>query len=141
MSTLSSFTEAYTDFYSVLFFISTALQFLLGKAHKKDQRYGPGPSNNYTSGTSEKKFWQRNRAVRDPEIGAHTTNHNTHLVPGAHDVRPSHDTAYTGTTVDAPHSAYENPNKPAASGYHTAPLTHNAYNSAPNYTTGTATNY
>jgi hypothetical protein len=39
---------------------------------------------------------------------------------GAHDYRPSHDTAYTGSTVTG-NGAYDNSHKPMIGGYHTAP--------------------
>ena len=108
----------------------------LGRHHKKEKRFGPGPTNNYTAG-SGRKFWQRkNRKseLRDPEVAtvpattAATTNHAA-LAPGAHhDYRPSHDTHMTGSTAygGAPHVA-DGPldkttyNAPVTGGYHTAP--------------------
>lgn len=101
-----------------LFPISALVQLAMGRHHKKEKRFGPSPSNNYTRGSGI-KFWQRRRrnngALPDPEMSGATGT----LAPGAHDVRPSHDTAYTGSTVAA--GGYENPNKPLAGGYHTAP--------------------
>ncbi|KAF2130911.1 hypothetical protein P153DRAFT_288061 [Dothidotthia symphoricarpi CBS 119687] len=127
---------------AVLFFISAILQVLMAKSSKKEKRYGPGPNNNYTSGAGEKKFWQRKKAVRDPEIGATTTTTPTHHAAVSHNVRPSHDTAYTGTTVEAPHGAYENPNKPVVpvtGGYHTAPLVNNTFDPTPTHHTYNST--
>ncbi|KAF2839707.1 hypothetical protein M501DRAFT_901436, partial [Patellaria atrata CBS 101060] len=84
-----------------LFFLSALTQIWLARHHKKEKRYGPSPSNNYTSGTGRRRFWNRRRGpktTRDAEIGA-----------GHKEYRPSHDTAYTGSTV-AP-----------GAGYHTGP--------------------
>jgi len=109
---------------AVLFLLSIPLGILLGKHHKKEKRYGPSPSNNYTRG-SGMKFWQRknrNSTLRDPEVAAVPATTTTHggLAPVvAHDTRPSHDTAYTGSTVAAPGTAYAD--KRVSGGYHTAP--------------------
>lgn len=65
------------------------MQVLLVRHHKKEKRYGPGPSNNYTFGSARRSFWRRNKATntRDAEMAT----------SGAY--RPSHDTGFTGTTV------------------------------------------
>ncbi|KAF2463452.1 uncharacterized protein BDR25DRAFT_307745 [Lindgomyces ingoldianus] len=120
---------------AILFLISALVQLALGRKHKKEKRFGPSPANNYTRGTGV-RFWQRRRknrgGLRDPEMVGAVPATGT-LAPGVHDTRPSHDTAYTGSTM-APHSAgYENPNKPLHGGYHTAPT--GTYNATP------ATNY
>jgi hypothetical protein len=79
-----------------LFFFTAIVQILLVRHHKKEKRYGPGPSNNYTSGAGRRPFWKRNKRVnntRDAELataGAAGTHHA---------MRPSHDTGYTGTTT------------------------------------------
>ncbi|OSS50040.1 hypothetical protein B5807_05080 [Epicoccum nigrum] len=118
-----------------LFLLSIPVQMFLGRHHKKEKRFGPGPTNNYTAG-SGRKFWQRkNRKseLRDPEVATvpvtttPTTGHAA-LAPGAHhDYRPSHDTHMTGSTAyGGPHVA-DGPldkttyNKPVTGGYHTAP--------------------
>jgi hypothetical protein len=120
---------------AVLFLISIPVQILLSRHHKKEKRFGPSPTNNYTRGSGI-KFWKRNQrttGLRDPEI-ATTTAPDATLTPGARDYRPSHDTAYTGSTVAAPHTGYEsNLNKPVQGGYHTAPT--GTYGATP------ATNY
>ncbi|KAH7090774.1 hypothetical protein FB567DRAFT_520609 [Paraphoma chrysanthemicola] len=104
-----------------LFLISIPLHIFLSRHHKKEKRYGPGPANGYTKG-SGMKFWQRRKArkqgLRDPEVG--TVPVSGGLAAPGHNVRPSHDTAYTGSTVAAPNSHYEH-NKPVTGGYHTAP--------------------
>ena len=117
---------------ALLFLISALIQLCLRRNHKKEKAFGPGPRNGYTKGSGV-KFWQRNRrskGLRDPEVG--TVPASGGLAPaGHHDYRPSHDTAYTGSTVTAPGGAYEH-NKPVTGGYHTAPT--GTYNN-------TATNY
>lgn len=117
-----------------LFLISAVVQLALGRHHKKEKRFGPGPSNGYTRGSGV-KFWQRRKArrtgLRDPEMAGGVPASTT-LAPGATDVRPSHDTAYTGSTAARHSATYENANKPIHGGYHTAPT--GTYNNA-------ATNY
>jgi hypothetical protein len=122
---------------SFLFLISIPLQMFLSRHHKKEKRYGPGPANGYTKG-SGMKFWQRNqrnKGLRDPEVGTVPVAAGGLAAPAvAHDVRPSHDTAYTGSTVAAPHAGYEAPGKNSlGGGYHTAPT--GTYHNTP------ATNY
>jgi len=59
-----------------LFLVSAALEILLARAHKREKRYGPGPSNDYTSGYGKQRFWQRknrknkNKGMQDAELGA-----------------------------------------------------------------------
>jgi len=126
---------------AVLFFISAIVQLLLAQHHKKEKRYGPSPANGYTSGTGRTKFWQRKKrhtGPADPEMAgtipataAGTSNrHSATLAPGARDYRPSHDTAYTGTTAQS--ATYDAPHKPLVGGYHTAPTgTYNSSHAAP----------
>lgn len=96
------------------------------KHHQKEKRYGPGPSNGYTKG-SGMKFWQRNQrnnGMRDPEVAAVPVAAGGLAAPAHHDVRPSHDTAYTGSTVAAPHvGGVDDHHKTTGldGGYHTAP--------------------
>ncbi|KAF2865337.1 hypothetical protein BDV95DRAFT_586734 [Massariosphaeria phaeospora] len=109
---------------ALLFLISAIVQIFLARKHKKDKRFGPGPSNGYTRGTGG-KFWQRGGrknkgGLRDPEMAGTVPATGT-LAAGHHDVRPSHDTAYTGTTAARDSTAYENPHKPVNAGYYTAP--------------------
>lgn len=114
---------------AILFLISAFVQIALSRHHKKEKRFGPSPANGYTAGSGV-KFWQRrkarkahNRALRDPEVATTTTttHHNGGLATGPTDYRPSHDTAYTGSTV-APHNTHgDNLHKPLVGGYHTAP--------------------
>ncbi|KAF1991475.1 hypothetical protein K402DRAFT_388874 [Aulographum hederae CBS 113979] len=115
-----------------LFLVCALVQIFLGRHHQKEKRYGPSPANGYTAGSGG-KFWQRKRGpkttndayAKDAEVGVA----GSHLAPG-HDntVRPSHDTAYTGSTMASPTNGTYTGNKyeptpamPAAGGYHTAP--------------------
>ena len=82
---------------------------------------------------------------RDPEVGTipATTAGGLAAPTAAHDYRPSHDTAYTGSTVAAPHSGFAT-DKPVTGGYHTAPHvapTANYANTGNTATYGQATNY
>jgi hypothetical protein len=74
-----------------LFLLSAAFNLLLVKHHKKEKRYGPSPTNNYTKGAGRKPFWRRNKVpkgTRDAEMA-------TAPVPG----RTSHETGMTGSTM------------------------------------------
>jgi len=113
-------------FGALLFVLSAIVQFALGRHHQKEKKYGPSPANNYTRGSGV-KFWQRRRknrgvaAHRDAEMAGAVPVTGA-LAPGHHgEVRPSHDTAFTGTTAGRHSAAYENTNKPLVGGYHTAP--------------------
>lgn len=122
---------------AILFLITAAMQVALVRHHKKEKRYGPSPSNNYTSGYGKRKFWQRkpkNNNTRDAEMASGGL-----AAPGP-DMRPSHE---TGTTLGNNNAAaYDKdayaPQGGAHSGYYTAPQgTSNPYTMS----TGTATNY
>ena len=93
------------------------LQLVLGRHHQKEKRFGPGPSNNYTSGTSKGPFWRRNKNTkRDTELGTVGTGglvaekdlHNYQTKNNT--IRPSHDTAVTDSTMTAPDAGYGGPN-------------------------------
>lgn len=95
---------------SVLFLISAFLQVALSRNHKKEKRYGPGPANNYTSGSGKRKPWQRKNkrtGLGDAELGAVgaapvIAAEEKHHGDGDHhngNIRPSDDTAMTGTTA------------------------------------------
>jgi len=119
---------------ALLFFLSALVQLALARHHKKEKRFGPSPANNYTSGRGTRFFGRRgrkNRGLRDPEVAAGA---GTLATGPTHDVRPSHDTAYTGSTVAAG-GPYEPTHKPLIGGYHTAPTTTYPTHSTP------ATNY
>ncbi|KAL9109502.1 MAG: hypothetical protein Q9227_005837 [Pyrenula ochraceoflavens] len=73
-----------------LFAFTAAFQVLLVRHHKKEKRYGPGPSNNYTSGSGRGRFWRRNKRTKNTRDAEMAT---------AGGFRPSHDTGYTGTTA------------------------------------------
>ncbi|KAI9707882.1 MAG: hypothetical protein M1820_004488 [Bogoriella megaspora] len=106
-----------------LFIFTALLQIGLVRHHKREKRYGPSPANNYTSGSGgRRRFWQRKR--RDPNYGKDSELGTVGAgVPPA-DLRPSHDTGYTGTTMGTAGGANNiSPYKPetAHHGYHTQP--------------------
>merc|ERR1712230_360293 len=110
-----------------LFLVTAVVQFLLARHHQKEKRYGPSPSNNYTSGTGRRPFWKRNRkasrGTRDAEMAT------TAASPGHHGttVRPSHETGMTGSTMNnAGHAPYASEPKYGQPGYGMAPGHHNA---------------
>jgi hypothetical protein len=149
-----------------LFLITAAMQVALVRNHKKEKRYGPSPSNNYTSGSGKRRgfFGRKNKKNHDLEkdaaIGAGGVGAGTLAANHHNDIRPSHDTGYTGSTVAAPGtSAYDKVEQPTTHhGNHAPHGTHGGYYTQPqgtgvnpygyentttgnHYTTGTATNY
>lgn len=116
-----------------LFLIAALFQVWLARNAQREKRFGPSPANNYTTGSGKKWFGRRKRGVA-------TTHHHKDAEAGAigagglaaahhhHDAatRPSHDTAFTGTTAghhDGTYTGtkYEQSHVPTAGGYHTAP--------------------
>jgi len=80
---------------AVLFLLTALMQVFLVRHHKKEKRFGPSPSNNYTEGSGKRsRFGRKEKPVEDAELGAVGAG-----VPVASTIRPSHDTAYTGSTV------------------------------------------
>ncbi|KAI9728042.1 MAG: hypothetical protein M1834_007856 [Cirrosporium novae-zelandiae] len=72
----------------ILFIISAALTVGMARHHKREKAYGPSPANNYTSGRSRGKFWQRKkRNTYDAEMAV------------AGGLRPSAETGLTGSTA------------------------------------------
>jgi hypothetical protein len=68
------------------------------KHHKKEKAFGPSPKNNYTTGSSRRRFWQRKNRGADPEYGmagakAHPDTLPTHATPN--DMRTSYATDTT----------------------------------------------
>jgi len=134
---------------AVVFLIAAIMQVVLVRHHKKEKRFGPGPSNGYTSGSSRRKglFARKNKdTTREAELG--TAAGAGGLAVAHPDTRPSHDTAYTGTTVGGATGVHEKVEPTGAhTGYYTAPTGTGAANpygynaAAPVTTTGTATNY
>ena len=97
---------------SFLFLISALLAVILSRHQKKERRFGPGPSNDYTSGSGKKApFWKRkNNKTHDAELGAVGAG-GVALAEEKHhhkngNIRPSHDTAMTGSTAAAPDNVY-----------------------------------
>lgn len=95
-----------------LFLFLALVQVALVRHHKKEKRFGPSPANNYTSGSGKRRFWNRKRegaAVGGAAAGTAAYEHHHHKNTatrdpemGAVDTRPSHDTAYTGSTMAPP---------------------------------------
>ncbi|KAK6384920.1 hypothetical protein LTS17_002483 [Exophiala oligosperma] len=92
-----------------LFLITAIVQFLLARHHQKEKRFGPSPSNNYTSGTGRRRpFWRRNKAARGTRDAEMATGGAVAAgaVAGSHHhghgntVRPSHETGMTGSTMN-----------------------------------------
>jgi len=145
-----------------IFLIAAVFQLFLGRHHKKEKRFGPSPANNYTHGsTGHRRFWQRKRKVAPAAAGAGVfakdaeAGHGGLTADHYVDTRPSHDTAFTGSTVTAPGAihgtAVGNKYDPTVTsghgshGYHTAPTgtAVNPYGYENTHTTHTttATNY
>ena len=108
---------------SGLFVISALIQLAIGRNHQREKRFGPSPRNNYTSGSGNK--WFRRRRGPKTTRDAYAKDAETGIVgAGAADLRPSHETGYTGSTAanSAPytHDKYTTPAMPTG-GYHTAP--------------------
>lgn len=95
-----------------LFLFLALVQVALVRHHKKEKRFGPSPANNYTSGSGKRRFWNRKRGGAAAGAGTaaagtaayeHHHHNNTTATRdpemGAVDTRPSHDTAYTGSTM------------------------------------------
>ncbi|KAI4197502.1 MAG: hypothetical protein LQ350_005879 [Teloschistes chrysophthalmus] len=75
---------------ALCFLISAALQVLLSRQHKREKRYGPGPSNGYTSGSGKKQpFWKRNRGPKTTHEAAEMGTFGTNGV-GANGTTTSH---------------------------------------------------
>lgn len=155
----------------IIFIITAVLQVALVRRNKKEKRFGPSPANNYTSGPPKRNFWNRKKNVdKDTELGATGAAAGAGgLAAGHHnDIRPSHETGYTGSTVAAPGDKYDKVDGAngygtqhqghaahgAHGGYYTQPqgtgvnpygydntAPHAATTNQPTYTTGTATNY
>ena len=97
-------------FISFLFVISAALQVQLSRHHAKEKRYGPSPSNNYTSGSGSRKFWARkNKKNRQAEL-------NTMGAAGAADATKHH-----GNDLNGAENGYGGTNDKYASAHPTLP--------------------
>jgi len=110
-----------------LFLISAFMQLWIGRHHRREKRYGPSPANNYTSGSGNR--WFRRRQGPKTTHAAYTKDAEATggLAVADHDIRPSHETGYTGTTAGTGTGTYTgnkyeaNPTIPTAGGYHTGP--------------------
>ncbi|TID24150.1 hypothetical protein E2P81_ATG02456 [Venturia nashicola] len=113
-----------------LFLLSALTQLWLGRHHKREKRYGPSPTNNYTAGSGGSWFKRRRGAKAgtspDDELGG--AGLAAHHVHNANGVRTSHETGFTGTTAEGTYAGekYEAPHAtqpaiPTNGGYHTGP--------------------
>jgi hypothetical protein len=103
------------------------------RTHKREKRYGPSPSNNYTSGSGKKRFWQRksnktkhNKGMEEAELGAvgagalavedHHHHHNNH-----HNNRNSNITGDTavGDGYGGPNTKYATAAEPTQPSHNT----------------------
>lgn len=162
--TLNTAAFAVSIIAAFLFLCTAALQVALMRHHKKEKRYGPGPDNNYTSGTGRRRgmFGKKNKkttAEKDAELGTVGAGAGAGTLAAGHpDTRPSHETGYTGSTVAEPGTATSYDKVDGQHGAHAPHGTHGGYYTQPqgtgvnpygyegnNYatgtTTGTATNY
>jgi hypothetical protein len=112
-----------------LFLVTAAWQVMLVRHHKKEKRFGPSPSNNYTSGKSTRRpFWKRNKkttmGTRDAEMAtAATASHHHH-----NNNRISHETGMTGSTVHGGYAPTSTQPKYGQPGYGQASYNHAATN-------------
>ncbi|KAL8989866.1 MAG: hypothetical protein Q9169_008261 [Polycauliona sp. 2 TL-2023] len=80
---------------AIAFLISLVLQVLLSRHHKKEKRFGPGPSNHYTSGSAKKQpFWKRNKTPK--------TNRDSYQSGGFATENVGHTNGTTPTTKKQP---------------------------------------
>lgn len=86
---------AVSIFLIFMFLVTAAMQVLLAKHHQKEKRYGPSPTNNYTSGSGKTPFWRRMGRNKQTH---HTTRDAEMATAGS--VRRSHETGMTGTTYN-----------------------------------------
>lgn len=108
-----------------LFLTSAFMQFWLGRHHQREKRYGPSPSNNYTSGSGNRWFGRRRGPKTTHAAYAKDAEVADGLGVADHDLRPSHETGYTGTTAGTgtyTGNKYEATSAiPTSGGYHTGP--------------------
>lgn len=90
---------------SALFLLTALVQFFISAHHQKEKKYGPGPSNGYTSGSGKRTWWQKKdrtveeRFPKDAEAAIVTAPVVAYEAPRTNIVRPSHDTTYTEATA------------------------------------------
>jgi len=92
-----------------LFLLTAVWQVMMVRHHKKEKRYGPSPSNNYTKGSGKTPFWKRGRRTKNTRDAEAATFGHT---------RPSHE---TGTTIGNNAYAPENEPKYGEPGYGNTP--------------------
>ena len=118
------------------------MQVFLSRAQKREKRYGPSPSNNYTSGYGKQRFWQRknnknkNNGMRDAELGAVGAGAIAEEKHHHHDrnsmLRPSGDTA-VADGYGGPNYKYAEPAIPAVHNNDAYTRSSTGYGSTTNY--------
>ena len=115
---------------ALLFLCTAASQILLVRHHKKEKRYGPSPSNNYTSGYGKFGFGKKKKAApttqKDTEAGYATSNNRMSNEAGY-----NNDSYNNNNSTLPPHGTHQ--------GYYTQPTGTAATN--PYGYNNTATNY
>ncbi|KAL2827571.1 hypothetical protein BDW59DRAFT_144013 [Aspergillus cavernicola] len=76
------------------FLISILLQYLLGRHHKREKRFGPSPANDYTYGTQRRGFWRRSKytpenASGDDMLPGHPTPGDVETGPTTTNEKPA----------------------------------------------------
>lgn len=108
LKSLSHFVDANRTC-SGLFLLSAVFQMALWMNHKKEKKYGPGPSNGYTSGSGKRSRFGRHQKeeaafaapiVEKEVVNTHARHGDRDIEKGATDMRPSAD------TVGEPGTAY-----------------------------------
>ncbi|CAD0027704.1 unnamed protein product [Aureobasidium pullulans] len=86
---------------ALLFLITALMQLALMRHHKKEKRFGPGPDNDYTSGTTKKRglFAKKNNTAPTYDHAEKGVAPIASVPATTRTVRPSHDTAYSGNTA------------------------------------------
>jgi len=106
-----------------LFLVAAVVQFWLGKHHRKEKRFGPSPTNGYTSGSGRKGFFRRNKRVsthstRDAPVG--TIPAGGVATNGRHSYNTATTDSYAGNKYEE--TQFVPPaGAPVAGGYHTGP--------------------
>lgn len=132
---------------SFLLLLSAIVQVLIARNHRKEKRY---ENNDYNSGSQPRRFWQRKEVVRDTEFAAVPALPVVEK-PAHNGIRPSGDTAYTGSTMATPaelHGAHQGKYVPGAAaiipttnGSHAYDPVTGATGDTYGYERGTARNY
>lgn len=118
---------------AAIFLISAFTHVWLARNHSRENKFGPSPKNNYTTGSgSGSKWFKRSRGAKTTTGDRYAKDAEAQGALGVPPttVRPSQETGYTGTTAGHADGyardsyagdKYNNATVPVAGGYHTAP--------------------